>query len=77
MILLALGKINVAYQLGFKSTNGSENSNIFTNLNGSTSSNGSSGNEKRKLGSTNRKRKSSGKNQFYESESIEIGIGMF
>ena len=77
MILLALEKINVAYQLGFKSTNGSESSNISTNLNGSSSLNESFGNEKRKLGSTKRKRKSSGKNQFYESESIEIGIGMF
>ena len=83
MILLALEKINVAYQLGFKNTNGSQNSNISTNLNGSNSLDGSSSfnalsdNEKRnKSGSTKRKRKSSGKNHFYESESIEIGIGM-
>ena len=83
MILLALEKINVAYQLGFKNTNGSQNSNISTNLNGSSSLDGSSSfnalshNEKRnKSGSTKRKRKSSGKNHFYESESIEIGIGM-
>ena len=72
-ILLALEKINVAYQLGFKSTNGSQSSNISTNsngsnsLNGSSSFNASSGNEKRKLGSTKRKRKSSGKNRFPES----------
>ena len=71
--MLALEKINVAYQLGFKNPNGSQSSNISTNLNGSTSLNGSSsfngssGNEKGKLGPTKRKRKSSGKNRFSES----------